>query len=210
MAPAEGLTAMASAPYRRSGTAIVPTETAKYPKDAGPFLLVIVDTEEEFDWQSFSRSACNVESIRQQVHTQQIFDRYGIVPTYAVDYAVASQEGGYGPLREFLQDGRCGIGAHLHPWVNPPFEEEVCARNSYPCNLSMNLELRKLTALTEMISRNFGVRPVLYKAGRYGADAETTAALEVLDYEIDCSMLPWTDLTPQNGPDFHRCSNDPY
>ncbi len=210
MAPAEGLTAMASAPYRRSGTAIVPTETAKYPKDAGPFLLVIVDTEEEFDWQSFSRSACNVESIRQQVHTQQIFDRYGIVPTYAVDYAVASQEGGYGPLREFLQDGRCGIGAHLHPWVNPPFEEEVCARNSYPCNLSMNLELRKLTALTEMISRNFGVRPVLYKAGRYGADAETSAALEALDYEIDCSMLPWTDLTPQNGPDFHRCSNDPY
>jgi len=109
-----------------------------------------------------------------------------------------------------LQDGRCGIGAHLHPWVNPPFEEEVCARNSYPCNLSMNLELRKLTALTETISRNFGVRPVLYKAGRYGADAETTAALEALHYEIDCSMLPWTDLTAQSGPDFHRCSNDLY
>ncbi len=190
MAPAEGLTAMASAPYRRSGTAIVPTETAKYPKDAGPFLLVIVDTEEEFDWQSFSRSAYNVESIQQQVHAQQIFDRYGIVPTYAVDYAVASQEGGYGPLREFLQDGRCGIGAHLHPWVNPPFEEEVCARNSYPCNLSMNLELRKLTALTEIISRNFGVRPVLYKAGRYGADAETTAALDALHYESIAVCCP--------------------
>src|SRR6266567_6156138 len=110
MAAAEGFTTTVSAPHGRSGTAIVPTEIAKYPKDAGPFLLVIVDTEEEFDWQSFSRSACNVGSIRQQVRAQHIFDRYGVVPTYAVDYAVASQEGGYGPLREILDAGRCGIG----------------------------------------------------------------------------------------------------
>ena len=210
MARAEASTTMPLSPYGRSGTQIVPTETAKYPRDAGPFLLVIVDTEEEFDWQTFSRSACNVGSIQHQVRAQRIFDRYGVVPTYAVDYAVAAQEEGYGPLREFLKDGRCGIGAHLHPWVTPPFEEEVSARNSFPCNLSIDLELRKLAALTEVISRNFGVRPVLYKAGRYGADAETTMALEALHYEIDCSMLPWTDLTQQSGPDFHGCTSDLY
>src|SRR5260370_2591723 len=118
MALAEGCTTMTPAPNQRSGREIVPTEPVKYPKDAGPFLLVIVDTEEEFDWQSFSRSACDVDSIRQQVRAQQIFDRYGIVPTYAVDYPVAAQEAGYLPLREFLEYGRCSFLPHLHPLAN--------------------------------------------------------------------------------------------
>ena len=176
----------------------------------GPLLLVIVDTEEEFDWRTFSRRACNVSSIRGQNRAHRIFDHYGIVPTYAVDYPVASQGEGYMPLRSLLNEGRCEIGAHLHPWVNPPFEEEVSARNSYPCNLPVELETRKLTALTEMIARNFGVRPTLYKAGRYGADAQTATAISGLGYQIDCSVLPWTDLTAQAGPNFSESATWPY
>lgn len=198
-------------PRKRNGGPIVPAENVKYPKDGGPFVLVIVDTEEEFDWTAaFSRTSFSVELILKQVLAQRIFDRYGVIPTYVVDYPVASQENGYRPLREFLEDGRCGIGTHLHPWVNPPFEEEVSVRNSFPCNLPPDLELRKLAALTDMIVRNFGIQPVLYKAGRYGADAETAAALEAMHYEIDCSVLPWTDLTPQSGPSFRGCSSEPY
>lgn len=194
----------------RSGRPFPVLQPAIAPDAGGPFLLVIVDTEEEFDWRTFSRRACNVRSIRSQARAHRIFDRYGVVPTYAVDYPVASQGEGYAPLRALVNEGRCTIGAHLHPWVTPPFEERVSVRNSYPCNLPAELERRKLAALTEIIIRNFGVRPVLYKAGRYGADAQTAAAIAALGYTIDCSVLPWTDLTGQAGPNFAESTSWPY
>ena len=31
----------------------------------------------------------------------------------------------YHVLREYLADGKCDIGAQLHPWVTPPFDSET-------------------------------------------------------------------------------------
>src|SRR5579864_5174288 len=142
------------------------------PHDAhhgAPKLLVVVDTEEEFDWSKpHSRAQIQVDHIRHQNRAQAILERYSVCPTYVVDYPVATQEAGYRPLREWLTDRRCHIGAHLHPWVNPPFSEELSARNTYPGNLSPALERDKLARLTEAIENNFGKRPRVYRAGRYG------------------------------------------
>lgn len=109
-----------------------------------PQLCIIVDTEEEFDWNTFSPNSRSVTNIRFQEKLHNIYDIYGIIPTYAIDYAVASQEGGYRPLRELLMNNKCEIGAHLHPWVNPPITEEICVKNSYPCNLGTDLEHLKI------------------------------------------------------------------
>jgi len=175
-----------------------------------PQLCVIVDTEEEFDWNKFSSNALSVTNIGHQEVLQYIYDDFGIIPTYAVDYAVASQENGYRPLREFLMDKKCEIGSHLHPWINPPITEEICAKNSYPCNLESNLEFSKIKELTDVITDKFEVRPILYKAGRYGVGRNTISSLEALGYLIDCSVLPGTDLRPQQGPNFSDFSGDPY
>ncbi|MGH6967604.1 MAG: polysaccharide deacetylase family protein [Stellaceae bacterium] len=176
-----------------------------------PQLLVFIDTEEEFDWlQSFSSSARGVTAMKHQWRAQTIFDRYGVKPAYLVDYPVASQADGYAPLREFLADGRCEIGAHLHPWVTPPIEEDVCDEHSFACNLPRDLERRKLAMLKETIERNLGVAPIIYRAGRYGADAGTRALLEELGFLVDSSVLPWTDLRRLAGPDFRHCSPDPF
>src|SRR3546814_20419106 len=56
-------------------------------------------------------------------------------------------------LKSFCDRGECRIGAHLHPWVNPPHREVVNAVNSYPGNLPPELERAKLTALTQEIGR---------------------------------------------------------
>jgi len=175
-----------------------------------PQLCVIVDTEEEFDWRTFSPQARSVRNVGLQEPLQRLYERYGIVPTYAVDYPVASQEDGYRPLREFLSDKRCEIGAHLHPWVNPPIDEVIGELNSYPCNLPSDLEYRKLKELTETIQKNLKVRPCLYKAGRYGFGENTTTVLKALGYLIDCSVLPGTDLRRQSGPNFTAFPNEPY
>src|SRR5512136_1405869 len=105
--------------------------TATVPPVADPTLLVFVDTEEEFDWaKPHSRAETRVDHMRHQDRAQTIFERYGIRPTYVVDYPIATQEVGYRSLREWQHDGKCQVGAHLHPWVNPPFDEEVSAINS--------------------------------------------------------------------------------
>src|SRR5579863_2587980 len=176
---------------RRSGLPPEKQESIVYPIDAPPSVLVIVDTEEEFDWSDFSRTSYNVASIRAQYRAQRIFEKYELAPTYVVDYPIAAQENSYKPLHEFRQDGRASIGAHLHPWVNPPFEEDISIRNTYACNLPIELEFRKLAVLTETIEQNFHIRPKIYKAGRYGMDSDTITILERLGYRIDCSVLPW-------------------
>lgn len=183
----------------------------KFPAAQQPLLVVVIDTEEEFDWDKpFSRASTGVSHIRTQTRALDTFARYGLKPLYVIDYAVASQEDGYEPLRAWAQDGRCEIGTHLHPWVNPPFDEPVTNRNSYPGNLPAALEREKLARLTDLIEQRFGMRPRIYRAGRYGVGRNTTAILEDLGYEIDTSVVPRSDFSAEEGPDFSACGIDPY
>ena len=174
-------------------------------------LMVVIDTEEDFDWSGgFSREQTSVESMRWIYRAQDIFDEYGITPVYVIDYPVASQPDGYRPLREIHASGRCLIGAHLHPWVNPPFDETVTRHLSFPGNLPRTLEASKLRVLTETIAEQFGTVPTIYKAGRYGVGANTTAILEEQGYAVDLSVCPYMDYSSEGGPDFTTFSPWPY
>jgi hypothetical protein len=173
--------------------------------------MVVVDTEEEFDWsRPHSRSETRVDHVPHLGAIQALLERHGILPTYVVDYPVASQETGYAPLRDWLFGGKCEIGAHLHPWVNPPFGEELMLSNTYPGNLPPALEKEKLTRLTDVITANFGSRPTIYRAGRYGIGRATGGILEELGYEIDTSVVPFTDFREDGGPDFTSFDEQPF
>src|SRR5690606_24855044 len=122
-----------------------------------------------------------------QIRAQEIFDEFGVRPTYLVDYPVAAQPEGYQPLKALLDAGRCDVGAQLHPWVNPPIKEEITLRNTFPGNLPAALERAKIESLTAIITANFGPKPKVFKAGRYGAGPHTAAALIANGYSIDAS-----------------------
>lgn len=181
----------------------LPSTLAGLPNDHPPLLLVIVDTEEEFDWrQPHARENTSVTAISAQGLAQKIFAAHGIVPTYVVDYPVASSPAAVEALRVFADAGQCRIGTHLHPWVNPPYTETVSAYNSYPGNLAVALEREKLAILTDTITNSFGARPVVYKAGRYGIGPATAQILEQLGYLVDVSVVPFTSFASDGGPDF--------
>ena len=55
--------------------------------------------------------------------------------------------------------------------------------------------------LTEAIEANFGQRPIVYKAGRYGVGPATTTLLEDLGYAVDCSVVPHWSFAADGGPD---------
>ena len=176
-----------------------------------PELLIVVDTEEEFDWSKpFSRAATSTRSIPAQARAHAIYDRFEIVPTYVVGYPVVADAAAIRFLRGLRDEGRAEIGAHLHPWVTPPHEESVNARNSYQCNLPAELERAKLARLTEAIRQAFGEPPIAFKAGRHGFGANTGRILADLGYRIDCSKVAYTDLRPAGGPDFRAVGPDPH
>ena len=176
-----------------------------------PELLVVVDTEEEFDWSKpFSRGNVATRSIPAQARAHEIYDRYGLVPTYVVDYPVATDADAVHFLRGLRDAGKAEIGAHLHPWVTPPHVEEVSTRNSYHCNLPPELERAKIEALTDAIERAFQERPTIFKAGRYGFGPNTQAVLGDLGYRVDCSFVPHSDLSGDGGPDYRGTPDVPH
>jgi len=65
-----------------------------------PLLMVVVDTEEEFDWnQPFNRSSTSTRAVPGQDRAHEIYDRLGVVPTYVMDYAVATAPASLGRCR---------------------------------------------------------------------------------------------------------------
>jgi hypothetical protein len=170
-----------------------------------PALAVVVDTEEEFDWSApFDRGMTGIGHLRRIGRLQAVCEAWGLRPTYVVSYPIAAQALGVEALGPAVRDGRALIGAHLHPWVSPPHEEAVNERNSFPGNLPSALERAKLARLAERIEASFGLRPRIYKAGRYGIGPNSFALLEELGFEVDLSPCPPFDLRAQGGPDFSR------
>jgi hypothetical protein len=176
--------------------------------DDPPTLYVVVDTEAESDWSApFVRSQARVRAIADQERAQAIFEPFGLRPLYMIDYVVASQTEGYQPLRRILDRHACLIGAYLHPWINPLFEEELSNRNSYGGNLPPDLEARKLRVLVKTIRENLGVFPLFFMAGHYGLGRCTLATLGVGE---DFSLLPGANPSARGGVVFCPADAQPY
>jgi hypothetical protein len=186
-------------------------DRVRFPKDFGRRFCVFVDTEEEFDWRApRSRDATNTSAIKHLPEFQRLMDAHGIAPCYLIDYPVADNAESADVMRALYEGGRCAIGTQLHPWVNPPFDEEVTTINSFVGNLPVELERAKLERLTTRIETAAGVRPTVYRAGRYGIGPNTGALLESLGYRVDTSVRPGFDYSHEGGPSFLGHDPRPY
>jgi hypothetical protein len=171
--------------------------------------LTVIHTEEEFDWSApFDRRSTAITHLQELGRAREIFTRFGVPPTYMVDYPVVAQDAGIRALARALRDPGAALGAHLHPWVNPPERETVSAYTSYPGNLPRELEKEKLRLLTDRIEATLGVRPITYLAGRYGVGPQTLSILQELGYRIDLSGVAMTDFRRDGGPDFRAWTSD--
>ncbi len=169
----------------------------------GPRFVVTVDTEEEFDWDApFTRDKHGLGHVNSIPRFQAQCEDHGVKPVYLVDWPIVKDAASVETLGRFVTTGKASVGVQLHPWVNPPFDEEVSSRNSYACNLPPELERAKLTRLTEAIIAKFGVQPDIYRAGRYGAGPATPGILKDLGIRIDTSVRSRFDYQSQSGPNY--------
>lgn len=177
----------------------------------GTRFMLFVDTEEEFDWDApFSRTGHGVTALAGMARGQAYFADAGVRPVYVTDYPVIDDDAAAGMMAQWVADGAADIGAHLHPWVNPPHVEEVNLRNSYVGFLPEEVERAKLAALSDRIEERLGQRPVAYRAGRYSVGPNSARLLEEAGFRLDSSVRSRFDYTPQQGPDFHGLPIQPY
>jgi len=181
-------------------------------------LIITIDTEADNAW-GRSREV-TTRNTRFLPRFQRLCDRFGFRPTYLCAYEMAADPEFQETVGPWQAAGRAEIGAHLHPWTNPPFEAcdvDGHLHHPFPHELPIDLFERKLTVLTEAIAGAFGRRPTSYRAGRYGFDAPHIGVLRKLGYRVDCSVTPycsWSHATGlpggRGGMDFRRARPCPY
>lgn len=180
-------------------------------KALGRRFMLFVDTEEEFDWEApFDRAATQVTAMDGLAKGQAYFAASAIRPVYLVDYPIVQNDTAVGLLGQWLAEGSADVGAHLHPWVTPPHDEQVTSRNSFAGNLPEALERAKLLAQCAFMEERLGRRPLAYRAGRYGVGHATARSLVEAGFVLDCSIRSHFDYSAHDGPDFSGLPLRPY
>jgi hypothetical protein len=172
-------------------------------------VFITIDTEED-NWDNYQATGNSVENVYRIPELQELFDRYRAIPTYLVNWPVVTDDRARATLKAIHDRGRCEIGTHCHPWNTPPFEEEINAFNSMMCNLPTALLEKKMQRLHQAIVDGLKVRPVCFRAGRWGFDGRVARLLQDLGYKVDTSISPYVDWSAYHGPDFSRGLSSAY
>ena len=184
---------------------------ARFESAFGQRFLLTVDTEEEFDWdRPLTRDEHGLDHVLRLARFQEFCENEAVVPVYLVDWPIAQSPLAAEILRGPVSAGKAEIGVQLHPWVNPPFDEEVTPRNSFAGNLPPELERMKFRNLRDAIEQNFETIPAIYRAGRYGVGPNSAAMLAEGGIAIDTSVRANFDYSAGEGPDFRGHPLEPY
>lgn len=196
------------------GSLLAPPAAAdrvRFPGDFGQRVILTIDTEEEFDWNApFQRTGHGLEHVRELARFQAFCEEIGAHPIYMVDWPITEAPQAIKVIGDAVARGAAELGMQLHPWVNPPFDEELSVRHSFPGNLAPEIEAAKFHSLRARIETVFGTRPLIYRAGRYGVGPATAGLLEEAGVAIDTSVRTLFDYSAQGGPDFSQHPASPY
>ncbi len=154
--------------------------------------LLSVDTEEEWDWEGpFPESDFSVENLHQLPAFQAFCEQKGLRPCYFVDYAAAIGLVKQTRFLEQVEKAHCELGAHLHPWANPPFFGKPTEENSHVVNLPLKQVEEKLDALLTLFNQQLKYKPKAFRTGRWGISEDILQLLYLRGFDVDSSVYPF-------------------
>lgn len=183
-----------------------------------PTVTISIDTEED-DWGSYARSGAATDNILHLVELQELFERYGGRPTYLVNLPPLEDARARDVVRCLAERPGVEIGAHCHPWNTPPFNgapngEPNGAPKGAPVTmmsrLSVEVNRAKIRTVVGRLEDAFGVRPVTFRAGRWGFGPTVARALAEEGLVFDSSVSPFLDWSDSGGPDYSSAPFQPY
>jgi len=181
-----------------------------YKKDINQKRLhITVDFEEMFDWSDLSKGNELINGLNdiEKFHQRCLDNK--IQPTYLVTYKVLCSEAAVSLLKS-MYSGKKEIGIHLHCWNTPPFEDKISDINSFQCHLPASLEMLKIERLFSLFEEKLGFKPLIHRAGRYGASQQTLDCLNTLGIKVDLSPSAGFNFEKFKGPNFSSLNNNPF
>ncbi len=154
-------------------------------------LTVTIDTEADNMWDRLE--TLGFRNTRNLHRLQGLFDELGVRATYLTTYEVATDPQSAAFLGELAATGRAEVGAHLHPWSNPPYVrlvEDEHRHHPYPHDYPIDVFRAKMEVLGDALRVHTGVEPRSYRAGRWGFILEHAAVLRDLGYVVDTTVTP--------------------
>ena len=180
--------------------------------------IITIDTEEDNQWaKDGAGSTKNADYIPR---FQKLVEEFELKPTYLVTYGMSRNSRFREFLRQKIGEGLAEVGAHLHPWANPPEIKLTPDDNKFhpmPHELPEQAFREKMDTLVDSIKRGFGISPTSYRAGRWGFDSANAEVLLELGIRVDSSVTPnisWRHLTGipggKGGMDYLHAPVEPY
>lgn len=185
---------------------------------ARPAFLITIDTEGDNAWAR--PREITVHNALCLPRFQALCDRYGLKPTWLVNYEMAVSP----VFREFGRDvlarGAGEIGMHLHAWTTPPLQpltSDDLHHQPFLAEYPEALLREKVRIMTGTLEETFGVKMRSHRAGRWKLDSVYARALAELGYQADCSVTPgvnWKhhlgDPAGAGGADYRGYPTRPY
>ncbi len=178
-------------------------------------VTISIDTECDHDVNWVRSKPLTFDSITEGVpnRLQPAFDEVGAVPTYLLTVEVMEDEASVEALKNLK--GEYEYGTHLHAaFIEPEkkfYDYAGIDSPDFQCGYAPEIEYQKLENLSKLFEQRFGYKPTSFRAGRYGASADSINSLEKLGYKVDTSVTPhlrWSE--PNATVDFRSAPEQPY
>ena len=164
--------------------------------------ILTVDTEADNQWNH--GCSLSVENIRFIPRFQMLCEKYQIHPTYLLTSEVCDDQYARNLFSDYARRNVAEIGAHLHPWTTPPFDEKDGFRfndlnHAFATELSEEVLDQKIKYLTYQIESISGKRSLSFRSGRYGFNEVVAKVLSDNSYLVDSSITPYCNWARQKG-----------
>jgi hypothetical protein len=151
---------------------------------------------------------------------QELCERFGLKPTYLVNYEMATCPVFVELARDVLRRDTGEVGMHLHAWNSPPIRPLTTDDNRYHPYLieyPVPVMVEKIAFMTYLLEDIFRVKIASHRAGRWAIDGTYVRLLMERGYQVDCSVTPhvsWRNDSGaphgQGGADYRQCPHEPY
>lgn len=150
-----------------------------------PAVLVVIHGQDEGVPGSPSTGATEQDRMPYSVAAQRIFEKHGVVPTYAIHPAMNAGAIASNGLREWLASGRCEIGGQFHL-----ADAASGSSDGRGVPVPPYIECTEIERVTRVIEDRFGTQPVLFHSGSSVSSDYTGRILGYYGYKIACTRLP--------------------
>ncbi|MEO0202961.1 MAG: hypothetical protein ABIL37_04480 [candidate division WOR-3 bacterium] len=170
------------------------------------YFIISIDTECDKDNYWRVRKPLSFVGVYEGVEIlKKIFDENNLKPVYLLSPEVIQDERSVLIFRDLLKEG-VELGTHLHgEFIEPYKNENVEFAKEYNFNYDDDVEFEKLKNLTKLFIEKFNFNPKSYRAGRFSISQRTYKFLEILNYKIDSSVVPFSkisDVDHTDKPDY--------